>query len=373
MIRIGVVMGLGSPWQRDAALRIAQCGMETHAIVVASKPQRHYLSSVVGYDDSILASLRHRLASIHLLRTRLNSDLRHLPAARLIRAVHREKSIDLLLLLGGGGFALAAYLSGVRPYVVYTVGSDVLAAHGWRRRLNRITYRAATSILANGQFLAEQAKTLTSRDDVRYSCLGIDPDVFVPQRLPLSSMRILCTRTFSRTYNNEYLIEAMHEVGNHAHYDDVVFTADGPLLQRARDAAKCLPPEIAARLRFLGGVSDREMLDCLQSSSIYVSLSRTDGTSISLLEALSCGVFPVVSDIPQNREWIEPDLQNGILVPLDQPKLLARALERALTDRALRVRAAEVNREIVLSRGDARKTMAELATHLRELLQTSRS
>ena len=40
-------------------------------------------------------------------------------------------------------------------------------------------------------------------------------------------------------------------------------------------------------------------------SKIYVSIPNTDGTSISLLEALAYGCIPIVSDLPANREWIE--------------------------------------------------------------------
>ena len=40
----------------------------------------------------------------------------------------------------------------------------------------------------------------------------------------------------------------------------------------------------------------------------YVSGSQSDGTSISLLEAMSAGLLCVTSDFPSNNEWIN----NGI-------------------------------------------------------------
>ena len=45
---------------------------------------------------------------------------------------------------------------------------------------------------------------------------------------------------------------------------------------------------------------------------MYVSIPNTDGTSISLLEAMAYGCLPVVSDLPANREWIENGV-NGIV------------------------------------------------------------
>src|SRR4029079_13645664 len=39
-------------------------------------------------------------------------------------------------------------------------------------------------------------------------------------------------------------------------------------------------------------------------AEVYVSASRSDSTSQSLLEAMAAGALPVVSDIPGNREWV---------------------------------------------------------------------
>jgi glycosyltransferase involved in cell wall biosynthesis len=45
-------------------------------------------------------------------------------------------------------------------------------------------------------------------------------------------------------------------------------------------------------------------------ADIYVSASRTDGSSISLIEAFASGRPAIVSNIPGNREWVEPGM-NG--------------------------------------------------------------
>jgi glycosyltransferase involved in cell wall biosynthesis len=59
-----------------------------------------------------------------------------------------------------------------------------------------------------------------------------------------------------------------------------------------------------------------------------------DGTSVSLLEALASGAFPVVTDIPANREWIT-DGKNGFLVPTDEENILAKRIIEAIRNKAL--------------------------------------
>ncbi len=399
-MRLGILMSVGSLWSREVALQLTRQGHEVHVIdfargqgvspqslarqpkkadhsdEITNSPTRKckgteegYLDSLSGHAEQEASKLAEQTAGLHYLDSTRGSDWRCAFRATSLRRLCARLQLDTLLLLYGGAFALAAYLSGFRPFALYTVGSDVLLAQGVRRRINRITYRAADLILSNGQYLCEKTTSLTGRSDVASLCLGVDSSRFLsPPRRP-TDIRILCTRGFAPVYNNEYLIEALAELEPGTPYSAAVFASTGPGLPAARDLAdRVLATEVRERVHFLGGVSDEQMLAELREASIYVSLSRSDGTSISLLEALSCGLFPILSDIPPNREWIDPSLENGILVPLDRPAELAAALRRAVTDSALRERAAIVNRSLIGERADARRNMITLASKLQSMV-----
>jgi glycosyltransferase involved in cell wall biosynthesis len=87
------------------------------------------------------------------------------------------------------------------------------------------------------------------------------------------------------------------------------------------------------------------MPNLLSQSDIYVSTSPYDGTSVSLLEALASGAFPVVVDNPSNRAWIV-DGDNGFLVPKEDENLLAKKILEAIRDDKLLGKAYEKNRNI---------------------------
>ncbi|HSM26139.1 MAG TPA: glycosyltransferase, partial [Anaerolineaceae bacterium] len=64
---------------------------------------------------------------------------------------------------------------------------------------------------------------------------------------------------------------------------------------------------------FLGGVINQiDLPKYYHASDLYISASFSDGSSVSLLEALACGLPVLVSDIPGNKEWII-DQENGWL------------------------------------------------------------
>ncbi len=79
----------------------------------------------------------------------------------------------------------------------------------------------------------------------------------------------------------------------------------------------------------LGWRDDAESL--LPAFSLFTLASRIEGTSISLLEAMSTGVRPVVTDVGGNPDVVGEELRR-CLVPADDPDALARAWADVLAD-----------------------------------------
>lgn len=369
-MRIGLIMSTQqTPWARDVAVAFATVGHEVHVISPSLVAKyRGYLADLASLHRELEDSLRAHHIQVHHV-----GGGRGLAAywrdSRGVRRCCRDLGIEVLLALYGGNSAALAYLSGVRPYVVYGVGSDVLLATGLKRMLNRYTYGRSAAFYANGNYLAEQARHLLPGKEVRALYLGTDTRRFVPAAEPPVCRAIINTRGFRTIYNNEYLLAALTHL-DPGSFDAVTFTSTGPLLDTAREfAATHLPVAVRGKVRFLGGISGDELLHELQQAAIYVSVSRSDGTSISLLEALSCGLFPVLTDIPQSREWIVPGEENMLLVPLDQPEALAAALKRALTDEPMRLRARQINRQLILERADTFSNMGRLARDLEAIVR----
>ena len=77
--------------------------------------------------------------------------------------------------------------------------------------------------------------------------------------------------------------------------------------------------------QLVGWLNEEENRLHYAESSIYVSIPASDGTSVSLLEAMSANCIPVVSDLPANKEWIS-DNTNGIIFQEEGENPFKRAL-----------------------------------------------
>ncbi|MEM2618950.1 MAG: glycosyltransferase family 4 protein, partial [Candidatus Hadarchaeales archaeon] len=76
----------------------------------------------------------------------------------------------------------------------------------------------------------------------------------------------------------------------------LIIVGDGPDRKRLMKLAK------DEDIEFKGFVPEGEKIKILQRAKILLSCSEFEGFGIAPIEALACGAYPVVSDIPAHRE-----------------------------------------------------------------------
>ncbi|MBA2621015.1 MAG: glycosyltransferase family 4 protein [Acidobacteria bacterium] len=114
-----------------------------------------------------------------------------------------------------------------------------------------------------------------------------------------------------------------------------------------------------------------EVLDLMKRARIMVSPSFSDGTPMTLLEAMSVGTLPVVSPLESIKEWIE-DGKNGLLARALYPDEIARAVDRALSDDELFNSASIINREIIRKRANRQQIQSQVINYYKHLPDTKK-
>ena len=77
--------------------------------------------------------------------------------------------------------------------------------------------------------------------------------------------------------------------------------------------------------------------DLLAAYQIFIMPSTYEGFGLAPLEAMACGLVPVVTNVAGPAEYIT-DGQNGLIVPVDDPRALEAAITRLIDDDALYAR-----------------------------------
>jgi glycosyltransferase involved in cell wall biosynthesis len=84
--------------------------------------------------------------------------------------------------------------------------------------------------------------------------------------------------------------------------------------------------------------------DLRSAFALFTMSSRSEGTSVSLLEAMSSGLCPVVTNVGGNADVLGESLRHRLITP-ESPSALAEAWAVALADRDRLARDAEVARK----------------------------
>ena len=119
-------------------------------------------------------------------------------------------------------------------------------------------------------------------------------------------------------------------------------------------AAELLQQELGIPVDVIPHCGHDEILKLFGRARIYLGLSISDAISTSLLESMAMGAFPIQSNTACTGEWIT-DGVSGLVVPPEDPQVVADAIKIALKNDALVDEAARINHQVVKERLDRRK------------------
>jgi len=127
----------------------------------------------------------------------------------------------------------------------------------------------------------------------------------------------------------------------------------------ARLRAEARKLGIETKVRWIGRLHYHEIADLYALSDIVVSVAATDGTPISVLEAMATGLPVVVTQLPSVLEWVA-DGSNGLTVPVGDAGALTEALLALVDDHARRMFMGRTNRALVVERASQQAHMERM-------------
>ncbi len=257
------------------------------------------------------------------------------------------------------------------PLVVTIHGSDLRMAMDkpFLLKLFLSVCKKAQHITCVSEAQKREIKRLgINEEKISLFSMGIDEDFLKVRRREgdRGSFTVLSNRNFLRIYNVSLLVRAIPLVLKEELNTIFLIAGDGLERDRLEKEAKKL--NVNSSIRFLGRIPHDEMPNLLAQADIYVSTSLHDGTSVSLLEAMACGSFPIVTDIPSNREWIL-DGENGFLIPTEREDILAKKIVEAIRNNRLLGEACEKNRKIIEEKANLLNKIKEIAKVYEESTQ----
>ena len=263
-----------------------------------------------------------------------------------IKKVIRDFKPDIIHVHQANAYGYMAAIANKRriPMVLTTWGSDVLLLPHrgflYRYIVNK-SLRDSNFITADANYMAEAIHGLIGKKEVTIANFGIDISSMTTEHQ--KEKIIYSNRLHQDLYNIDQIISGSAKFLAQRSDWRLIVGANGNNTEALKAQAKEEIPE--NQVSFIGFVTADVNRSHYLKSAIYISIPNSDGTAISLLEAMAYGAIPVVADLPANREWIV-DGENGIIL---HNRNVEEALERALTLNPKEV--AQRNAHIIAERG----------------------
>lgn len=233
--------------------------------------------------------------------------------------------------------AYVAAAAGVRPLISMSWGSDLL-----HDALEPDVRDRATAALAGSDAVfvdcgAVEAAALdlgASPDSIWRFPWGVDHVAFRPSPMPspLQPLRLLSLRSHEPLYSIETLILGGAEAAKQGAAITVTVAGGGSQTEQLKALAEHEAP--TTEFNWIGHVAEPDLPALMAEHHLHVSTALSDGTSVSLLQAMASARPSIVSDIPSNREWVSENETGWLHHPGDASSL-AECILDALNRRAM--------------------------------------
>ncbi len=264
-------------------------------------------------------------------------------AAKQLKKLLTTLKMDLVHAGPIQGPAFLTACCGFHPLVAMSWGSDLLRkAHRspWMRYATQTALAKTDVFLGDCQTVADQAAAFgVSRDRMVIFPWGVDLEHFSPQtgqnagqalRRQLGwqdDFVILCNRTWAPLYGVDVLAKAFVGAVRQKPELRLLLVGDGP---EAAAIHRILSP-VDSTVHYPGRLDYADLPGIYAAADLFISPSHSDGSSISLLEAMACGCPVLVSDIASNREWVWPDKTGELFRDGDVSALQEKILRLAVS------------------------------------------
>lgn len=231
---------------------------------------------------------------------------------------------------------------GFHPLVTMSWGSDLLvgAGRGFGRYAAKYTLNRSDVLVCDCQAVRTRAEELGMRSDrIVVFPWGVDLDKFSPGeseslRRDLgwqSNLVLISNRSWEPLYGVDQVIEAFIRGSEFLPQLRLILLGDGSQTEQIRGRIETAG--LSERVHFGGQVQNDELPEYYRAADLYVSASHSDGSSVSLMEAMASGLPALVSDIPGNREWVIPG-EHGWWFEAGKPESMVESLKRAVENQS---------------------------------------
>jgi len=297
------------------------------AVVTLADPKMDYFT----LDQRVVRFVAGKADSSHSFLGAIAGNIRRIFALR--HSLRQANAPTVVAFVGATNVLTALAATGLPIKVVISERNDPARqslGHVWNF-LRSHFYKRAQIATANSQSAITTMSAFIPAAKLRL----VHNPILVPDPRPETNPEPLILNVGRLVHQKaqDVLLEAFAMVTAEAPDWRLAIVGEGPDLPALKSRATTLG--IADKIEFIGRADPWPFY---ARAAIFALPSRYEGTSNALLESMTVGIPPVISDKSGGGLDVVTDGVSGLIAPVDDPKALADALRRLIRDPDLRRR-----------------------------------
>ena len=344
-MKICYLADAGSIHTQKWAIHFASKGNEIHIISFRDANldgvKVHYIDSSGSINTSPSASIF--------------SKLGYVLWSRHIKKLINRINPDILHAHWASSYGFLAALSGFHLFILSVWGSDIsiFPKKLWiTKKILEFSLNRADIVTATSSALAEDTKNyIDGNKQVHVIPFGVNINQFtsVKKDYRIDDFCVGIVKNLEKNYGIEFLIRAVEIVIKKGHKCRLIIVGDGSL--RKKLVQLCDEIRISDFVTFTGKIPNHMVVSHLHSFDVFVVPSLSESFGVSALEASSCGIPVIASDIGGLPEVIV-DGETGYLIPPRNEAAIAEKIIKLIEEPGLRQNLGANGRKFVLDNYD---------------------
>ncbi len=276
------------------------------------------LITLNGYDEQLLLYMDKE--QIYVLNERVNIEggnfkllLKYFKIKKIVDRL-QPKYVNAHYISSYGVLASLAKSSSFK-LILSAWGTDILVTpfeNIIKRKLAVFALSRADLVTSDSYFMSDKIKELVATSNVLTFPFGLDR-VDLNSKYQKDKNLIFSNRALTKNYNIDKVLEWFSTLDSSM---KLIVANDGDMREKLEEYVKI--NNLFNRVEFVGFLSKNEQDEIYKKAKYYISIPSSDSTAVSLLEAMVFGCYPIISNLPANREWILDEC-NGSFFIEDMP------------------------------------------------------
>lgn len=327
----------------------------------------------LGHEVHLLADehLDYPGATVHLCKIRSKMPYRLVERFRNLRKlINKEIKPDIFHAHFVTHYGYGGALSGFHPFVLTVWGSDLYLVPKRSRLdyfMSRFTIKRADLITVDSRDLGNKVLELgAAPSKIHLIQFGVESQKYKyvdvshlrnKLKIPANGFVVLSMRKLKPLYNHDIVIQAAKYVISEIPNCYFLIVGKGEHKNELEKLVEKM--HLEKHVLILEECPHEKVPEFLSLADVFVSIPSSDGTSVTLLEAMASALPVIVSNLASNREWVAEG-ENGFVIPLRSPEKLANSIIELYRDKNKMSVFGQRSAKIVAKRADHKTNMMKM-------------